>query len=309
MHSASPNDNYKTISKRYYEDEGYAAALEAYNRDNPANGRYVRIPPIEVLLKLYPKVRAKAPLRATSGNTPASLSLQSEGNPMPVAAREDPVYAVADGGETLRDIAQKTLGSGEYWRIIYDLNSSLNPAEKLPPGTNCACRRKHGCSEQSHPSLTLPARVGHARGRFSLQLLRQRINLIADVARLPLPPKERPLPPGFDDPLVLLILGMTALFVLIIRWRVNAFLALIAAAHARGPAVATRHPANARAGRVPEARRGAVGGRLSRNNEERFKAYDKSAGAIPRGELTAENSQPRLQLTNAPIWSHRLSAG
>ncbi|HKB39312.1 MAG TPA: LysM peptidoglycan-binding domain-containing protein, partial [Gemmataceae bacterium] len=135
LHAASPNDNFQTISKRYYEDESYASALAQYNRDNPGNGRYVRIPPIEVLMKRYPNATPKTPARPTSSGSPASLNLQGDANPLPIAARENPVYTVPEGGETLRDIAQKTLGNGEYWRYIYDLNSSLNPAEKLPAGT------------------------------------------------------------------------------------------------------------------------------------------------------------------------------
>jgi hypothetical protein len=135
LHQASSNDTYRTISRRYYEDEAYAAALEQYNKDTPRSAGYVRIPPIEVLMKRYPNAVPKGQTSPPMGNAPASLSLQSGEAAPPAPAARDYVYTVPDNGETLRDIAQKTLGNSDTWQSIHLLNPSLNPAEKVPGGT------------------------------------------------------------------------------------------------------------------------------------------------------------------------------
>jgi nucleoid-associated protein YgaU len=140
LHRASGNETYPSISRRYYEDDSYAAALQQYNRDNPAGSGYIRIPPIEVLMKRYPNAAPKGGTRSPStGVAPASLNVPAErdaGDQLGASpVRDYPVYTVADNGETLRDIAQKTLGNAEYWRTIYELNISVNPNEKLAGGT------------------------------------------------------------------------------------------------------------------------------------------------------------------------------
>jgi nucleoid-associated protein YgaU len=140
LHRASGNETYPSISRRYYEDDSYAAALQQYNRDNPAGSGYIRIPPIEVLMKRYPNAAPKGGTRSPStGVAPASLNVPAErdaGDQLGTSpVRDYPVYTVADSGETLRDIAQKTLGNAEYWRTIYELNISVNPNEKLAGGT------------------------------------------------------------------------------------------------------------------------------------------------------------------------------
>jgi len=138
LHQASRNETYQAISKRFYEDESYAAALQQYNRDNPGGGGYVRVPPIEVLMKRYPNAAPKGGVRPASGAAPASLNVTTERDPSrspvsPVASY--PVYTVPESGETLRDIATKTLGNADHWRAIHELNISVNPNEKLAGGT------------------------------------------------------------------------------------------------------------------------------------------------------------------------------
>jgi hypothetical protein len=140
LHRTSGNETYQSISRRYYEDDTYAAALQQYNRDNPAGSGYIRIPPIEVLMKRYPNATPKGAGRSPStGVSPASLNIPAERDSGDKSAaspvRDYPVYTVADNGETLRDIAQKTLGNADYWRTIYELNISVNPNEKLAGGT------------------------------------------------------------------------------------------------------------------------------------------------------------------------------
>jgi GntP family gluconate:H+ symporter len=108
-------------------------------------------------------------------------------------------------------------------------------------------------------------------------------------------------PPGFDPyPLVLLALGMLALFVLIIRLKVHAFLALIGAALLVG-LLSPRVVLQTRELDAYQKHAGGLGNRLAERNVEQVrKSYERTSRAIPRGEKLEGNTEPRLQLTNAP---------
>lgn len=45
------------------------------------------------------------------------------------------VYRVHTPGETMRDIARRTLGAGERWTDVYKLNPSIHPEDSLKAGT------------------------------------------------------------------------------------------------------------------------------------------------------------------------------
>ena len=109
------------------------------------------------------------------------------------------------------------------------------------------------------------------------------------------------MPPGFDPyPLVLLALGMIALFVLIIRLKVHAFLALIGSALLVG-LLSPRVVLQTRELDAYQNHSRVVGNRLAeRNLEQLRKSYDATARAIPRGDKLTESTEPRLELTNAP---------
>jgi GntP family gluconate:H+ symporter len=110
------------------------------------------------------------------------------------------------------------------------------------------------------------------------------------------------LPPGFDPyPLLLLAVGMLALFVLIIKLRVHAFLALIGAALLVG-LLSPRVILQTRELDAYQKLNRDVGSRLAdRNVEQLRKAHKNAAKGVPQGDaLTAEHTQPRLQLTNSP---------
>lgn len=109
------------------------------------------------------------------------------------------------------------------------------------------------------------------------------------------------MPPGFDPyPLVLLALGMFALFVLIIRLKVHAFLALIGAALLVG-LLSPRVVLQTRELDAYQKHSSIVGNRLAeRNLEQLRKSYDATSRSIPRGETRAENTERRLELSNAP---------
>lgn len=126
LHSAKPNETYRAISKQYYNSESYAIALQRYNRDNPGQADYVRIPPIWVLEKKYQADINTNPTRPVNFTAPPI----AESN-----TRTEPVYTVGDNGEMLADIAKKQLGSEEGWKRIWDLNPQVNPAKLIPGGT------------------------------------------------------------------------------------------------------------------------------------------------------------------------------
>ncbi len=109
------------------------------------------------------------------------------------------------------------------------------------------------------------------------------------------------MPPGFDPyPLVLLAVGMFALFVLIIRLRVHAFLALIGAALLVG-LLSPRVILQTREQDAYQKLHREVGNRLAdRNVEQLRKAHKDTSKGIPTGEDLPAHTQPRLQLINAP---------
>jgi GntP family gluconate:H+ symporter len=109
------------------------------------------------------------------------------------------------------------------------------------------------------------------------------------------------LPPGFDPyPLVLLAAGMVTLFVLIIRLKVHAFLALIGAALLVG-LLSPRVIFQTRELDAYQRHNAAVGARLAdRNVEQVRKSHEQGAKGIPKGEEVAGQTQPRLQLVNSP---------
>ena len=110
------------------------------------------------------------------------------------------------------------------------------------------------------------------------------------------------MPPGFDPyPLVLLAAGMATLFVLIIRLKVHAFLALIGAALLVGllsPRVVLQTRELDAYQRLHATVEQPARGPQRRATPQVLRAT--APRRIPRGDELAEQTQPRLQLTNAP---------
>lgn len=109
------------------------------------------------------------------------------------------------------------------------------------------------------------------------------------------------MPAGFDPyPLVLLAAGMLTLFVLILKLRVHAFLALIAAALLVG-LLSPRVILQTRELDAYQKLQGELGKRLSgRNVEQVRKAYRADSKRVPGSDASSDQTQPRLELTNAP---------
>lgn len=133
---SSDTAKFRALSQRYYEDESYYRALGLYNQARKTGNNSVRIPPIEVLSKLYPEEMPKPTTRGTI-QTASATNVNPESKP---ANFETPLvnsvpYTVAGKGETLQEIAQKMLGNRDYWNAIKTLNPSVNENELVPAGT------------------------------------------------------------------------------------------------------------------------------------------------------------------------------
>jgi nucleoid-associated protein YgaU len=135
LHEPAKTDTYGTISKSFYNDEKYAAALSEYNgRRALQGGVRVEVPPIHILKKRYPTlIGAVVP---ASAGTPAKDPWQPAGENTPAfrptAGR---TFTVPTGGLRMAEIARMTLGSPTKWQEIYDINPSISPSDLLPAGT------------------------------------------------------------------------------------------------------------------------------------------------------------------------------
>jgi MraZ protein len=72
------------------------------------------------------------PMTSPATTTPPMPPPSSEGSKP--SAPDTPLYKVRGKGETLREIARRTLGSGDRWRQIYRLNPDLQPELIVPSG-------------------------------------------------------------------------------------------------------------------------------------------------------------------------------
>jgi MraZ protein len=66
---------------------------------------------------------------------PAVVQASQVGEPPLAGLGPIQVYRVRTPGETMRDIARRTLGAGERWTDVYKLNPSIHPEDSLKAGT------------------------------------------------------------------------------------------------------------------------------------------------------------------------------
>jgi hypothetical protein len=150
-HTPRPGDTFVVLSQEYFHDARYAQALQAYNKDRRKAGEeFYRIPPPWVLEEQYPNLVPKgdkpdkpAVEAKPTGNIrfePAA-PVPSSGRPAPPPAGaattvpSDEYRVLAKEGESIRDIAQKVLGSPGAWRKLWDLNPDVDPTQPIPTGT------------------------------------------------------------------------------------------------------------------------------------------------------------------------------
>jgi hypothetical protein len=145
-------DTFAGVSRRFYFSDKYSIALQQYNRDYPIGspnlkqdppkltaGTSVWIPPIRILEKRYPTMIADfKPLANAAVAGPATAAAPTW-TPAPArqVAASSKTYRVRDGGESMIDIARRTLNNPQAWQTIYQLNPSLNAnaAAPIPAGT------------------------------------------------------------------------------------------------------------------------------------------------------------------------------
>jgi len=145
LYDPKANDSYESISQDVYNDKRYAAALRAFNRNQPLQGgRLVELPPIFVLKRRFPNAGA-APVGGT-GALPTSAQpnwgpAAGELVPAPPQGKRG-VFVVPQGGMTLKAIARERLGNEQRWRDIWDMNPQFTDVNaivtagtevKLPP--------------------------------------------------------------------------------------------------------------------------------------------------------------------------------
>ncbi|MDB5309521.1 MAG: hypothetical protein JWO38_3723 [Gemmataceae bacterium] len=133
-------DSYESISREFYNDTRYAAALKEFNRRKaiPGTGP-VEVPPIHVLKKKYSQLLGGQAPTGRAAPPPGAdgwgLSAVSAGDTGPAFRATGPkTYTVPAGGANLTTVARDALGSSSRWREIYDLNPQVSP-DGVPGGT------------------------------------------------------------------------------------------------------------------------------------------------------------------------------
>jgi hypothetical protein len=143
-YTCKANDTFRSVSQAVYQTDAYDQALLLFNRNHPlANdsikqnppqlqaGQPIYIPPLRILRKYYaastPEVKDAAPAR-TEGPAPIQAITA-----VPSPATRS--YRVGANAEMIRDIARRTLGNGDRWTEIYQLNRNLDPTYAVPAGT------------------------------------------------------------------------------------------------------------------------------------------------------------------------------
>jgi nucleoid-associated protein YgaU len=130
LHDVRAGDSYESISREYYNDARYAAALQAFNKGRPIQpGKYVEVPPIHVLRKqggVTPSTAGRVtPVNGSSDWRP----MGSTTDPAPAfRATAGRTYIVPKGGSSMPAIAEQVLGDRNRWTEIYDLNPRYLPA-------------------------------------------------------------------------------------------------------------------------------------------------------------------------------------
>lgn len=130
-------DSYKTISKEFYNDDRYAAALQAYNRNRQVpGGGPVMVPPLHVV-KRYAQGQ---PAPGSPASRPTSVTTDAPqwgvpSAPTSVQRTGGNTFRVPPGGMTMKAVAREILGNDQRWTEIYDLNPQFRSDELLPAGT------------------------------------------------------------------------------------------------------------------------------------------------------------------------------
>ncbi|QDU37865.1 LysM domain/BON superfamily protein [Maioricimonas rarisocia] len=137
VHVVKQNENFWTISRKWYGRGAYFSALAAYNSERIPDPRKMRpgmkvlIPQLDVLVSRYPKLVANLPRPATS--IPPQQMQAADGFFVDPAGH--PRYRIGKN-DTLTEIARRHLGRSSRWVQIYGMNGDvLSSPEHLKIGT------------------------------------------------------------------------------------------------------------------------------------------------------------------------------
>ena len=140
LYEPRAGDTYESISREFYNDTRYAAALRAFNANRALQGGVqVEVPPMHVLRKRFPQlVNTPVPV-TTPASAPAARPAAGEWGPVggtEPGFRASTTYVVPPGGMTLRAVAKLTLGTDQKWADVWELNRQItDPGAVLPAGT------------------------------------------------------------------------------------------------------------------------------------------------------------------------------
>ena len=150
------NDTFRSISQAVYRTDAYDQALLLFNRNHPLaneaikqnppllqSGQPIYIPPLQILRKYYAasipennnSAPAPSPVPSATPNPVQPVTLTPPAGAPAPATGSTRTYRVGGAGEMIRDIARRTLGNGDRWTEIYQLNRGYDPMYAVPAGT------------------------------------------------------------------------------------------------------------------------------------------------------------------------------
>jgi nucleoid-associated protein YgaU len=121
------------------------------NPPAPGPGQVVWIPPVRILERDHGQLISGLPPLGPNG-VPATPASRPSGpvvvpvSPPQTAAPAGQYTKVRGGGETLYEIARRTLNDNGQWYLIYRLNPALSADPKLPIPTGTVLRLPPGAS-------------------------------------------------------------------------------------------------------------------------------------------------------------------
>jgi hypothetical protein len=140
-HSVVAADSFQSLSREYYGNDSYAAALQLWNQTHPrasdsmardgklVPGDKIYIPPTAQLERHYPALIPNLK-PAVPGNGTVQTSFTGTA-PTPAALK---IYRVVTA-ESVEVIARQTLGSGDRANELLRLNTPFRAGQTVPAGT------------------------------------------------------------------------------------------------------------------------------------------------------------------------------
>jgi nucleoid-associated protein YgaU len=128
LHTIKAGDTFQSISTDHYGNPNWANALKAYVQQDMAASPVLRSGELRPDLTLY--IPPTTELERVSAVNPAAPA------PTPVTPTvQSQKYRVAQGGEMMLSIGERTLPGPNGWMEIKKLNPTIDPEKLVPEGT------------------------------------------------------------------------------------------------------------------------------------------------------------------------------